>query len=71
MTTREKSEKSVSTEESIPAKKTIEQWSKEKNTPTWLYAAAVAFNGWPMMKEVSEQEYLSALENAQNVKIGG
>jgi hypothetical protein len=54
-----------------PETKTIERWCAELGTPDWLFAAARALRQWPIGKEISQADYLAAVEAAGNVKLGG
>lgn len=50
---------------------TVETWAADKNTPAWLFAAAKALHLWPIGKELSEADYIKAVDAAANVQIGG
>jgi hypothetical protein len=51
-------------------RKPFETWVEAKKPPAWLAAAARAMRGWPIGREVTEQEFDDALEAAGQVAIG-
>ena len=44
-------------------------WAEAHSTPDWLLAAARHKANWPEGREVSEADYLKALEDAQNEAV--
>jgi hypothetical protein len=51
------------------ARKTIEAWESEKDTPTWLRAAARALNRWPRGRELLEQEFDDGVKAAIDLAL--
>jgi len=52
-----------------PARKTIEAWESEKDTPTWLRAAARALNRWPRGRELLEEEFDAGVKAASALAL--
>ena len=49
----------------------VEAYQQRLGTPDWLFAAAKALARWAVGTEVSEAEYLRAIEAAKREVIGG
>jgi hypothetical protein len=47
----------------------LEQWRAKHNPKDWEHNAAIAKRGWLSNSEVSEQDYIAALQEAANEEI--
>lgn len=53
-----------------PERKTYEQWVGIKNPPAWLGNSARLHHKWPRGKELTEREFETALQAAENEPFG-
>lgn len=50
-------------------RKPHEDWGKQHKTPAHLVTRARLCKGWPLQKHCTEQEFLTALQDAASVQI--
>lgn len=56
--------------EPVSVKQPVEALAAALATPDWLFAAAKVKHGWPTGQELTEAQYLKAIEAAGKERIG-
>lgn len=51
-----------------PLRRSVEEWSKEKGTSEWAFAAAKHLLRWPIGQQVTEAEYDAAIARTLGIR---
>lgn len=49
--------------------KAFEVWAEQHKPEAWVLAAAIAHSNWPVGREITEADFLKALEEAKEVRL--